>query len=272
MRRIYVGLLSLFTVFALSSEHKVKLEIKQIQWNTIQRNYQTPVKISAGFVEKSDLFLLDTLGKDTLFVRFSAQPVYYDYGFEYGFLMEIFSSGKQGLKLETKTRYKKGSYEAGATGTSVNGVRKWTGELRYTPDTSIKHKSQAWRSDRFTLRIDRIETWRPKSEKSIMLKWYTVEGTTGSKPQLRKLGKIEKEKISLSCEAIRYQWGKEVWMDIVLKWYVEKDDKQTEFLAYTIRSNDKNVLAINRDIQNKYLIKGTLGSKAMLTYVKLIPY
>jgi hypothetical protein len=268
----------LFMVWAMSviysahGLHKAQFELQQLDWNKVKKTYQAPRKISLEFDQQTGEIWLDTLGSDSIFIKFSVMPVYHDKGFEYGFLMELYSKGKNAGRLETKSRYKPGTYEAGATGTSMQGVKKWTGSLRYFPDTAIKYKAASWRSDHYTLRISNIQTWRPKNEKSLKLVGYSVEGNTGGFSRTQKLGKIGDEKITLICEGVRFQWGKEVWTELILHWYAEKDGKTQEFLSHTIKSTDKNVLAVNREIQNKYQINGTQGSKALLTYVKMIPY
>lgn len=271
MRYLLLGLFLGSSCLTFAS-HKVKFRLESLEWNGLKKTYSPARAWDLEFTGATEALPLDTMGNNLIFFKISVLPVYHDGGFEYGFLMEMYDKASPPNKLETQTRWVQGSYEAGSSTSGPQGNRKWTGSIRYTPDTSIHYTPPSWRKDHYTLNIGSIQTWRNGKEVGNTAKNLLFEGHTGEKSYHRNLGRTGGEKITLEIEARRYAWGKQTWMELTMRYYAESEGKKVEFLAHTFKSTDKNILQINRDIHNAYEITDKRGNKSMVLMVKLIPY
>ncbi|GEM_PF-2743638 len=266
--------------FQAQSAHRVRFDLKELEWNGVLKKYGTLKRIEVYFELNSGPQLLDSFPGNALYVKFIYVPVYSDKGNEPGFYADVYDRNSSFPPLRLKTIYEEKKYDAGIKEKDKDGTRRWAGELRYFPDTSIKSIKPAWRSDHFTLMIDHFQAWKnvkvgnKKTIKGKNLHRLYFEGQTGKLSEPKNAGKFKKERITLVMDPVRYKWGDEVWIMIHLRLYLtQKDGKKIEILAQPFDSRNKDIQYGEVVKVNAYERLDKHGVYHMLTRgIYIIPY
>lgn len=277
---IWFFALILFTSFScLKADHQVTLEISSLEWNGQTLKINKPFKLEKGFQFQSESYFFDSLNGASLWVRFSYDPIFNDTAEFPAFRFMIFDSAKRELDFVTSSKWVKGTYEAGSKLQDKFGVRRWSGKLKYTPDTSIHAQRPYWRKDNYTLSIGGFSAWNAtstsKKGRNKIQKDLYFQGVTAETTPLRAVGKHGDEKFYLSIQPIRYQWGGEVWMEMNVKLFLKAESgSMVQVLSHAFKSTDKNIFYNgNYKRQNAYEIRDSQNHYYMLiTDVMIIPY
>lgn len=269
----------LFLFVQLKANHKVHLEIKEVEWNGNLKSLAHKAPWEFDFREKSEVYFLDSIGKIKLFFTVEYVPIFSDLSDAPGFKFTLFDSADRNMDVALFTQYKKGTYDAGIKHKDAAGLRRWAGKLKYTPDTSIHLQRPSWRQDNFTFQIGSLSVWNaktkgktPKRKTQKNIDFYAM---TGVKSEFRYAGKYGKEKFEICIDPIRYQWGNEVWVEVTVRMYKKTESgENVEVLAHIFSGKDKNILYNGGDAKNNvYEVRDAANKYYMLiSRVMLIPY
>lgn len=262
----------------LYSDHRVSLEIREIEWNGSIKVLEPVKKWDVTFRSISETFFLDSIKGAKLYVRVYYVPVYYDSGEKPAFRMLLFDSNDRRMDVPTMTQYVAGTYDAGIRQRDEYGLRRWGGKLKYTPDTSVHLTRPQWRQDDFTFQIGSYKAWNAtvnsKNASNKLQKNLYFQGSTGHRSDMRSGGRFGKEDFEICIDPVRYQWDNETWMELTIRMFkVQSDGKKLEVLAHTFNSQDKNIIYKGGRRQNAYEIRDAKNKYYMLlTDVMIIPY
>lgn len=261
------------------AQHVAKLEITELEWNGKVKTLNPAKKFEFKFTEKTDKFFIDSIGQVPIFGQLIYLPIYNDTSDRPGFEFRIVDIEKPDLDVITRTDYKAGKYDAGIKVKDMHGQRRWAGKLKYTPDTSVHLPRPTWRNDNFTLQIETFRAWNSQvsingNKNNKVMKELYFQGTTGVKSDVRSGGRYGEENFYMQLEPIRYQWGSDVWMEMLIHLYKKQTDGQyLEILAHAFKSTDKNIFYNGVRKQNAYEVRDAKEKYYMMfTGVLIIPY
>ncbi len=274
-----IALVLFACVSGLAADHVATLEISDFEWNGHVMKRKKPFKLEQRFQLESNSYFFDSIDGTVLWVRFSYVPIFNDTAEFPAFRFLIFDSANRELDFATSSKWVKGTYEAGSKLQDKFGVRRWSGKLKYTPDTSIHAPRPYWRKDNYTLVIGGFSAWNAtstsKKGRNKVQKDLYFQGLTSETTPLRAVGKHGDEKFYLSIHPIRYQWGGEVWMEMDVKLFLKTESgSMVQVLTHAFKSTDKNIFYNgNYKRQNAYEIRDSQNRYYMLvTDVMIIPY
>jgi hypothetical protein len=279
MKHFVIVCLVYLAISVANAQHIGKFEISEIRWNGEVKTYNPSKKFEFKFTDKSDSFFIDSIKSSVLFGRFIYQPIYNDTSERPAFEFVMGNFINTDLDIIARTDFKPGKYDAGMMVKDKLGERKWTGKLRYLPDTSVHLARPAWRKDNFTLQIETFRAWNAEADikgnnNNKVLKDLYFQGSTGNLFEMRSGGKYGNENFYFQLEPIRYQWGLDVWTELLIHLYKKQTDGQyLEVLAHTFKSTDKNIFYNGVRKQNAYEIRDAKNKYYMMfTGVLIIPY
>jgi hypothetical protein len=273
MRWVILLLFFVLNQHWVKAEHLATFTIQALEWNGQNKWYKKSKSFDVTFTQTSEKIFIDSINGNPIYATFQFLPMLRSDGFEYGFKMLMWEEANPRYEIEAKTMYQSGTFEASAKQYEGKFIRKWTGELRYFPDTAIKASYLHWQEQHALFRIGRIEVMHNGKKYGTVKRNLTLDAITGSSPVSYTLLHKHGEKMTLELTPIRCLWGNENWQLMHVKVYLySKSGVKSQILGHTFSSKDKSLKPNYVSPNNAFELTDRQANMVLLAYVQFGQY